>query len=335
MKLNFFFLIVAGLSFLLLTGCAIKRPIPNAEVNFEVPSKLSIIKKNSLLRIIPTPNSNKETPGFTKELAERLNHAGYFKVGNRAKPRYVLNLDTFWADRCDNSKQAKYNIRYYKESIKNKDGSGHDILSKEYGTSYTAALVGGVSIYQVNNMEPLAYFNVVAKDTNWVWSKNKKEVQPSCNTKGTRNKLMSEIVANINGLLSKERRNVPVVFPSGGDSEAKALILSKQIKKADKRLETLVPPVPLSKLTASCYEKWEKEAEQNKTPQRNMSEDLANLYLLNMAKEARGISEQSAEVIHDNYARILLLAEDKTLIAATADSMARLETTAKRLGITL
>ena len=335
MNLNKFFIVVAGLFFMLLAGCAIKRPIPNAEVNFEVPSKLSIIKKNSLLRIIPTPNSKKETPGFSKDLAAQLNRAGYFKVGNKANPRYVLNLDTFWADRCDSSKQATYNVRYYKVSIENKDGSGHDVLDKEYGTSYTAALVGGVSIYQVNNMEPLAYFNVVAKDTNWVWNKNKNKVKPSCNTKETRNRLMSEIVANINGLLSKERRNIPVVFPSGGDAEAKTLILSKQIKKADKRLAELVPPIPLSELTPACYEKWEKEAEKNKTPQRVMSEDLANLYLMYMAKEARGISEQSAEVIHDSYARILLLAEDKSLIAATADAMARLEETAKRLGITL
>ncbi|MBI9113087.1 hypothetical protein [Maridesulfovibrio ferrireducens] len=335
MKLNRFLIITTSLSFLLLAGCAVKRPAPNAEVNFEVPSKLSIIKKDSLLRIIPTTTTKKETPGFARELAAKLNHAGYFKVGNGPNPRYVLNLDTFWADRCDNSKQTSYNVRYYKKAIENKDGSGHDIMVKDYGASYTAALVGGVSIYQINNLEPLAYFNVVAKDTKWVREQNKNEAKVSCDTKGTRSKLMAEIIKNIDGLLSKERRNIPVIFPSGGDAEAKGLILSNQIKKAHKKLESLVTPVPLSDLTPARYEQWEKEAEQNQTPKRVMSEDLANFYLLYMTKEARGISEQSAEVIHDGYARILLLAEDKTLIDATADSMARLEETAKRLGIML
>ncbi|WP_432736950.1 hypothetical protein [Maridesulfovibrio sp. FT414] len=335
MKLSRLIVVGSAIFCIALSGCAYKRPVPNAKVNFEVPSKLSIIKKDSLLRIIPTKSGRKETPGFAEDLEARLNKAGYFKVGNNDNPRYVLNLDTFWADRCDNAKDADYNIRFSKESITYKDGSGYEYMTSSYGTSYTASLVGAVSIYEVKNMNPLAYFNVAAEDTQWVWAPNARAAKVNCNTKGAQAKLMTEIIDSINGLLSKERRDVPVIIPSGGDAEAKNLLMNKNVKQAHARLETLLPPAELTELCPALYDKWDKEAEEAQTPKRDMAEDLCNYYLLFMAKEARGISEQSAVAIHDGYTRILLLANDKSLIEAAADSMARLEETSKRLGIKL
>lgn len=335
MKLGRLLILGTAISCMLLLGCAYKRPKPNAEVNFEVPSKLSIIKKGSLMRIIPTSNSHRETPGFAKELERRLNKAGYFKVGNNANPRYVLSLDTFWADRCDNSKQVDYNIRYFTMTKRSKDGSSRDYMTHDYGASYTSSLIGAVAIYEVNNLQPLAYFNITAEDTKWVRGSSKSQARVMCDPKTERNKLMAEIIVNINSLLSKERRNVPVILPSGGDAQAKELLRSNKAKEAEKRLEPLLPPAELSELTPALYEKWDAEAEKNETPKRDMSEDLANYYLINMAKEARGISEQSAKVIHDAYTTILLQAGNSSLIDAAADSMARLEETANRLGIKL
>ncbi|NDV22603.1 hypothetical protein [Desulfovibrio sp. JC022] len=320
---------------ILLAGCAAKRPVPNAQVNFEVPSKLSIIKKDSLLRIISTKESKKETPGLAKELSSQLNKIGYFKVNNGANPRYVLNLDTFWDERCDNKQQTKYNVRFLKKVKKNKDGSGYEYLVKEHGKSYTASLIGAISIYEVKNMQPLVYFNVNAEDTVWVRSGSERQSKSPCNTRAARKKMTGEIITKINSLLSNEHRNVPVVFPSGGDGQVKHLLRSRKAKAAQERLKSILPPIQITALTPQLYEKWDEEAEQNGTPKRDMDEDLANYYLLFMAQEARGVSEQSAHTIHTGYIQIMLQADDKSLINAAADSMARLEETASRLGIRL
>lgn len=333
-KTKFLFLLFA-LNCMMLAGCAVKRPQPNAEVNFEVPSKLSIIKKGSLLRIIPSKSSRRETPGFAKELSGRLNKAGYFKVGNGGNPKYVMSLDTFWADRCDNNKEKNYNIRYFAKTKTYKDGSSTDYITHDYGASYTSSLVGAVAIYEVRSIEPLAYFNVSAEDTQWVRSGNKSQAKVACDTRKQRRKLMAEIILNINSLLSQERRNIPVILPTAGDSTAKILLKANKAKQAEKRLQEVIPPAKLSDLTPDLYEKWDEEAEKNETPKRDFSEDLANYYLLNMAKEARGISQESALQIHDAYIAILLKSNDKSLINASADSLARLEETAKRLGIRL
>ncbi|WP_415713563.1 hypothetical protein [Maridesulfovibrio sp.] len=329
--------LIAGavIMLLALSGCAYKRPQPNAQIKFEVPSKLSIIKKDSLMRIVSTRDSNRETPGFDRELGARLNKTGYFMVSAKGTPRYLLSLDTFWADRCDSRKDRDYNIRYFTMSKRYDDGSGYEYLAHDFGASYTASLIGTVGIYEVNNMNPLAYFNVAAEDTKWVRAASAGQAKINCDTKGARNKLMAEIIENINGLLAKERRNVPVILPSGGDETAKMLLRTNKAKQAAKRLETVLPPAELMELNPALYEKWDEEAEQAETPKRSMSEDLANYYLFYMTKETRGISEQSAPVIHDGYTRIMLLAEDKSLIDAAADSMARLEETATRLGIKL
>jgi hypothetical protein len=335
MKCKNFFIIACSVFCMLMTGCALKRPQPNAEVKFEVPSKLSIVKQGSLVRIIPTNNSKHETPGFAAELARKLNQAGYLKVGNGKNPKYILSLDTFWADRCDNKRDINYNVRYYAKTKVYKDGSSHEYITHDYGASYTSSLIGAVAIYEVNNIEPLAYFNVAAEDTKWIRNQNKYQTRVACDTKIQRNKLMAEIVVNINSLLSKERRDVPVILPSGGDSEAKQLLRSNRIKPAEKRLKPLLPPAKLSELSTGLYDQWNEEAKQNEKPERSMPEDLANYYLFYMAKEAGGITEDSARIIHNAYTSIILLADDKSLINAAADSMSRLEETANRLGIRL
>lgn len=335
MNLNRLVITTGAMLAILLTGCAAKRPVPNAQVKFEVPPKLSIIKKDSHLRIIPTKASKKETPGFAKELSAQLNKVGYFKVDNKANPRYVLNLDTFWEERCDNKKQTQYNVRFLEKAHTNEDGSGYEYLVKEHGKSYTASLIGAISIYEVKSMQPLAYFNVDAEDTVWVRCGSEQQPKSPCNTKATREKMTREIIAKINSLLSNEHRNVPVVFPSGGDAQVKHLLQTQKPKNAEERLENILPPAEITALSQQLYEKWDEEAEQNGTPKRDMDEDLANYYLLFMAQEARGVSEQSAQKIHSGYIQIMLQANDRSLIDAAADSMARLEETANRLGIRL
>lgn len=335
MKYKCLIIIACSAFCMLMTGCALKRPQPNAEIKFEVPSKLSIIKKGSLVRIIPTGNSKRETPGFANELARKLNQAGYLKVGNGHNPQYILSLDTFWADRCDNNSDINYNVRYYAKTKVYKDGSSHEYIAHDYGASYTSSLIGAVAIYEVNDIEPLAYFNVTAEDTKWIRSDNKYQARITCDTKRQRNKLMAEIVVNINSLLSKERRNVPVILPSAGDSEAKQLLRTNRNKQAEERLKPLLPPAELSELNSELYDQWNEKAKLNEKPERSMPEDLANYYLFYMSEEAGGITEANARIIHNAYASIILLAEDKSLINAAADSMSRLEDTANRLGIRL
>ncbi|MGE4557526.1 MAG: hypothetical protein AB7D07_11950 [Desulfovibrionaceae bacterium] len=320
---------------LLMFGCALKRPQPNAEVRFDVPSKLSIIKKGADVRLLASKDSNRQTPGFSKELADQLNEAGYFKVDHSPNPQYVMAVNTYWASRCDDSRQSSYNLKYVKKSVIHDNGSGYEFVDKESAASFTCALTGTVSIYEVADMRPLVYFNVAAVDTQWARRHGTKAPKAPCDPKGARQKLMSQIVANIRNLLAREQRKIGVIIPSGGDAEVKRLIFAGKHKQAAKRLKTLLPPASLAELTPELYEKWNQQAEAEERPGRDMGEDLANFYLLLMTQEARGVSAESIREIHDGYAQLVMLGSATDLINASADSLSRVEESAKRLGVPL
>jgi hypothetical protein len=320
---------------LLMFGCAMKRPQPNAKVRFDVPSKLSIIKKGSTVRLLPSKDTERQTPGFTKELAKQLNEAGYFKVSRASDPQYVMAVHTYWAARCDNSKQSQYNLKYIKKTVVHDNGSGYEFLDKESAASFTCALTGTVSIYEVADMRPLVYFNVAAVDTQWARRRGTRAPKAPCDPRAARRELLSQIVTNIRNLLVREQRSIGVIIPSRGDAQAKRLIFSGKSKQAANRLETLLPPAELTELSPELYEKWNQQAETEDRPGRDMDEDLANFYLLLMTQEARGVSAESIREIHDGYAQLVVLGSDTDLINASADSLSRVEESARRLGVQL
>lgn len=326
-----------ALSCLLLgVGCAPQKLQPNAQVTFDIPSKISVIKRGARVKIFTTGNRGKDTGAFVRELTAALNHAGWFKVVSERPFEYAMNINTFRGYRRDNRDETAYNTKVIKQSRTNKNGSGNEFLVTERKHSAIAAYVTTVSIYEVRTLEPMAYFNNIASQGIW---ENTTDPLPSAVS--LENKLAGQIVQRMRNLLSTERRDVGVILPAGGDQEVKNLLVGGKIAAASTRATSLIPEVPLAKLTPKVYEQWaeaaknvHKEGNAN-AKERDMEEDFANYYLLLMSKEASGVTEDALRQIHDGYARILALTDDQDVVNACAHSLSRVEQNARRLNVNL
>ena len=317
-------------------GCGPQKLQPNARVAFDIPSRISVIKKGARVRIVTTGNREKSTGGFVRELTASLNNAGWFKVVSSRPFEYAININTFKGYRRDTRQETDYNNRVVKKSQTNKNGSGKDFLVTEKKHSAIAAYVTTVSIYEVRTLEPMAYFNIVASQGIW---EDAKASLPSAVS--LEKKLAGQIVKRMRNLLSTERRDVGVILPAGGDQAVKNLLVAGKISAAAKRATSLIPGVPLAKLTPILYEHWAEAAKKAQdegnaeAKERDMEEDLANYYLLLMSREASGVAEDALRQIHDGYARILALTDDQNVVNACAHSLSRVEQNARRLNVNL
>lgn len=328
--------VVLGCCLLMGIGCGPQKLQPNARVSFDIPSRISVIKKGARVRIFTTGNREKNTGAFVRELTSSLNKAGWFKVVSGRPFEYAININTFHGYRRDSKKESAYNTKVIKKSQTNKNGSGKEFLVTEKKHSAIAAYVTTVSIYEVRTLEPMAYFNIVASQGIWENASN-----PLPSATSLDKKLSDQIVKRMRNLLTSEHREIGVILPAGGDQEVKNLLIRGKIAAAAKRAGLLIPPVDLAKLTPALYEQWAEDVAKAReegnaeAKERDIKEDLANYYLLLMAREASVVAEDRLRQIHDGYARILALTDDQDLINACAHSLSRVEQNARRLNVNL
>jgi hypothetical protein len=321
---------------LLATGCVQKKLTPNATLAFDIPSKISVIKKGSRVKIFTTGNMGSQTSIFVRDLTTTLNEAGWFTVVTSKPFDYAMNINTFKGYRRDGRDEIPYNVKVTKKSQTDKSGSGREVMVTEKRHSAIGAYVASVSIYEARTLEPMAYFNSVAAQGIW-----EDETKPLPAAGALEKKLADQIVKQMRNLLSTERRQVGVVLPEGGDRSVKDLLVQGKINAAAKRAASLVPGTPLADLSPGLYEKWADAAAEarkqgnEQAVERDMETDLNNFYLLFMAREASGVTESRLRAVHDGYAGILALTGNQDLIEACAHSLNRVEQNARRLNVNL
>ncbi|MFA6811245.1 MAG: hypothetical protein WCR47_09355 [Desulfoplanes sp.] len=317
-------------------GCGPQKLQPNAKVSFDIPSRISVIKKGARVRIFTTGNRERNTAAFVRELTTALNNAGWFKVVSSQSFEYAMNINTFRGYRRDTDGETQYNLKVFKKSQTDNIGNGRDFLVSEAKHSAIAAYVTTVSIYEVRTLEPMAYFNIVASQGMWEDQANSLPSAAFLDKK-----LSDQIVKRMRNLLSSERRDVGVILPAGGDQKVKNMLVAGKISAAAKRAGSLIPGVPLAKLTPMLYEQWAEAAKKaqkegnTEAKERDMEEDLATNYLLLMAREASGVAEDALRQIHDGYAKILALTDNQDMVNACAHSLSRVEQNARRLNVNL
>ncbi|WP_462323687.1 hypothetical protein [Desulfoplanes sp.] len=318
------------------TGCVQQKLTPNATLSFDIPSKISVIKKGARVKVFTSGNMGRQTRGFVRDLTRTLNEAGWFTIVSKKPFDYAMNINTFKGYRRDNRKEVPYNLKVIKKSQTDKSGSGREFLVKEKRHSAIGAYVASVSIYKARTLEPMVYFNSVAAQGVW------EDASSPLPTDGTlEKKLAGQIVKRMRNLLSTEHRQVGVILPDGGDQRVKDLLVQGRVAAAAKRAVSLVPRTPLADLSPGLYEKWADAADEarkqgnEKVVERDMETDLNNFYLLFMAKEASGVAESRLREVHDGYAGIVALTENQNLIDGCAHSLSRVEQNARRLNVNL
>jgi hypothetical protein len=313
-----------------------KKLTPNATLSFDIPSKISVIKKGSRVKIFTTGNMGSQTDAFVRDLTKTLNEAGWFTIVTGKPFDYAMNINTFKGYRRDGSQEIPYNVKVSKKAQTDKSGSGREVMVTENRHSAIAAYVASVSIYEARTLEPMAYFNSVAAQG--IWEDENKPLPPA---ETLEKKLADQIVKQLRNLLSTERRQVGVVLPEGGDRSVKDLLVQGKINAAAKRAASLVPGTPVADLSPGLYEKWADAADEarkqgnEQAVERDMETDLNNFYLLFMAREASGVTESRLRAVHDGYAGILALTGNQDLIEACAHSLNRVEQNARRLNVNL
>ena len=321
---------------LVATGCVQQKLTPNATLSFDIPSKISVIKKGARVKIFTSGNMGPQTRDFVRDLTKTLNEAGWFTIVTQQPFEYAMNINTFKGYRRDGRNETPYNDKVIKKSETDKSGSGRDVLVTEKRHSAFGAYVASVSVYEAKTLEPMVYFNSVAAQG--VWEDGDKPL-PAAET--LEKKLADQIVRQMRNLLSTEHRQVGVILPEGGDQRVKNLLVQGQVDAAATRATSLVPRTPLAELSPALYEKWADAADEARKQgnenavERDMETDLNNFYLLIMAKEASGVAESRLREVHDGYAGIVSLTENQNLIDACAHSLSRVEQNARRLNVNL
>jgi hypothetical protein len=321
---------------LVVLGCVQQKLTPNANLAFDIPSKISVIKKGARVKIFTTGNMGAPTREFVRDLSQTLNQAGWFTVVTKAPFDYAMNINTFGDYRRDEPREIPYNVKVSKKTETFKDGSGREVLVTEKRHSAMAAYVASVSIYETRSLEPLVYFNSVAAQGVWEDGSN-----PLPGARTLEKRLADQIVRQMRHLLSTEHRQVGVILPGEGDQRVKDLLIQGKVGAAAQRAASLVPAMPLRQLSLQVYEAWARAAATarkngNKDVViRDMETDLNNFYLLFLAREASGVTEARLREVHDGYADILALTTSKDLIDACAHSLSRVEQNARRLNVNL
>ncbi len=321
---------------ILVTGCGQKKLKTNATLAFDIPSKISVIKKGSRVKVFTTGNMGKQTKGFVRDLTRQLNEAGWFTVVTKKPFDYALNVNTFKEYRRDDARQIPYNTQVVIQSKTDENGSGQERLVTKKRHSALAAYVASVSIYEVKTLEPLVYFTSMAAQGVW-----EDVSRPLPDNGALEKKLAGEIVQHLRQLLNTEHREVGVILPDNGDAEVKKLLVQGKVPAATARAKALLPEASLKDLSPALYEKWAKavakarEQGNKDAVERDMETDLNNFYLFFMAREASGLGEERLREVHDGYAEILALTENQQLVEACAHSLSRVEQNARRLNVNL
>jgi len=347
MRLKIHLLLVLVAILAILAGCAMPLKT-NAVVKFYTPSKISVVKPGSWVMVTSFKNHGfTHSRSFLYNISREINKTGYFHTFVSDTPRldrkatHIMNIDNFMAFRQDNAEDTKYNTKFIiKQRVKNnrkgeKIGS-YEYIAEERGRSSTATLITTVTIYEIESLEPLIYFNIVSTDCSW--KRLSKSPKGPARFEKT---LTKQIISKLKDMITWDKKEVGVIIPDGCDATAKSLLLQSKYRQTRKRLRPLLPPtniltLPQSKVLKK-YAEWQKTAEEarkagNKSAApRNMEKDLKHYYLYLMAQEGLNLSVANLRNVHDGYTAILGLTEDSSLSDACAHSLGRVEVKARRI----
>lgn len=323
---------------------------PNSEVSFLVPSKLSALKKGSVLAIVSRSGPNfgyQRSSELINHIASQINSTKYCSASAVAGPdrlgefTHVMNIDNFMVHRADSRDEAAYNkrIAVEKKVRTDKDGNevgGHEVIVETDGKSACATLVTAVTIYEASEMEPLAYFNIMSTESEW-----KKINEPESGAEAFEKALSQKIVERIKALTTWHTSKVGVILPSKCDEAAKNLLISGRLKEAMVRAKGLLPEANLFRRTPAevdaQYAKWQKEAEEAKKAnvqgvvKRDKATDLSNYYLYILSMESMELSQNTLRAAFEGYTRILSHTDESSLVQACAHSLGRVEAYAQRV----
>ena len=320
----------------------------NAVVKFDTPSSISVIGPKSKVLLTSLNNYGyKNSPQFLKDITAEINQAKYFQAVLRDNYKadkttsHLMNIDNFMVYRADNSKQKIYNkqfltIKHIKRDEHGNEIGGYESVGKKDAKSSTATLITTVTVYEIRNLEPLAYFNIVSTECDWQkWEENITDKHLF------EKRLRRQIVAKLKDVITRDKKEIGVIIPDNCDGTAKRLLLNSDYEEAKTRLKTLLPQEDILALTpreiVKKYDQWAREAEIAKKAgkkgisERHMEQDLRNYYLYLMAEEARNVSPRNLRSVHMGYTKIVVLTEDNSLIEACAHSLGRLEIKAERI----
>jgi len=257
-----FFKILCLIAVSSLVGCAAGLQEPGTKVTMDTPSKLSVIRPESKVRIVSL--SKQDTRAIKKkvddpcppDMSAKLLKSLEAKI-NQATPRlfeaslnespdasYLMNIENFCDYRKDDDADIKYNAVYtvkqqYRSDKKGLETGGEDRVVEERKRTATATFVSAVSIYDTKELTPLSYFKIITYDT---------DVEPEKGDVKSGKEfwtyLSEQVAAKIKDLTVRDKKKVGAFIPDRANEEIRKLIQSEDPSAALEKAAKLLPLPP-------------------------------------------------------------------------------------------
>lgn len=233
-----------------------------------------------------------------------------------ANPDYWLFVSIQNEYRKDPANVTEYN-RVVKRSKVENDAGGREIVeSSGARMSGAVAAVVNMTLYSVHGLVPIHSFDIAIYDSEMTTETLKDESQYL-------KKFVGESVKRIkDGFLTMERE-MTIMYPPNADKKLVAALKSKN----GKMMQAVAESLNLSPLD-KFLEEINAMEEQNNPKQfsdSKMVEKLANQYVYAIDFESRNLDTRSLRLVHRCYLAMLKNTNDKLLVEACANSLARVE----------